>query len=130
MSIVGDIATRLTAQVPSRTVYAHAVPDGPLPAQYLVVRASEGSEGSTRVCATTDTQTPSVWVTSVARNANPQVAAQECAWAAGRVRVALRDWTPGVWPVTPETSQGPTRDESIPATTFYAVEQFSVRTNL
>ena len=67
------------------------------------------------------------WVT---RNAQPPAAAQEAAWGASRVRAALRDWRPdGKWKVRPETSQPAQRDEDA-GTTFYAVEQFSIRLSI
>lgn len=127
MTLLADVTARLASQIPSRTVYAGAVPDGTLPTRYLVVWASEGSEESNRLCDTTNIQTPSFWVTSVSRNSSPMVAAQESAWGSSKVRAALRDWRPAAkWKVRPETSQPATRDESA-TTTYYAVEQFSVR---
>ena len=130
MTLLADVTARLAAQIPSRTVYAGAVPDGTLPTRYLVVWASEGSEESTRLCDTTNVQTPTFWVTSVSRNSSPTVAAQESAWGATKVRAALRDWKPdGKWKVRPETSQPARRDESA-TTTFFAVEQFTVRLSL
>ena len=130
MTLLADVAARLASQVPSRTVYAGAVPDGTLPTRYLVVWASEGSEESTRLCDTTNVQTPTFWVTSVSRNASPMVAAQEAAWGSSKVRAAMRDWRPySQWKVRPESSQPPRRDESA-TTTFYAVEQFTVQVSL
>lgn len=130
MTLLADVTARLSAQIPSRTVYAGAVPDGTLPTRYLVVWASEGTEESTRMCDTTNVQTPTFWVTSVSRNNSPQVAAQEASWGANKVRAALRDWRPDAkWKVRPETSQPATRNESA-TTTYYAVEQFTVRLSL
>lgn len=130
MTLLADVTARLAAQIPSRTVYAGAVPDGTLPTRYLVVWASEGSEESTRLCDTTNVQTPTFWVTSVSRNASPTVAAQESAWGASKVRAALRDWRPySQWKVRPEASQPVQRDDTA-TTTFYAVEQFTVRLSL
>lgn len=129
MSAVDEAVARLVAQVPGRTIYAHAVPDGALPARYLVVYGSEGAEESTRACQTVNVQTPAVWVTSVSRNTNPQSAAREAAWGASKARLALRNYRPdGTWAFRAEVSQPPQRDESISETTFYAVEQFSRRT--
>ena len=130
MTLLADVTARLAAQIPSRTVYAGAVPDGTLPQRYLVVWASEGTEESTRMCDTTNVQTPTFWVTSVSRNASPMVASQESAWGSSRVRAALRDWRPDAkWKVRPETSQPARRDESA-STTFFAVEQFTVRLSI
>ena len=127
MTLLADVTTRLAAQIPSRTVYAGAVPDGTLPQRYLVVWASEGSEESTRLCDTTNVQTPTFWVSSVSRNNSPQVAAQEASWGSSRVRTALRDWRPdAMWKVRPEASQPAIRNETA-TTTYYAVEQFTVR---
>jgi hypothetical protein len=131
VTLLADVAARLAAQIPSRTVYAGAVPDGTLPTRYLVVWASEGTEESTRLCDTTNVQTPSFWVTSVSRNTRPEVAAQESAWGASKVRAAMRDWRPaGQWKVRPESSQPPRRDDTVDTTTFAAVEQFSVRLSI
>ena len=130
MTLLADVTARLAAQIPSRTVYAGAVPDGTLPTRYLVVWASEGTEESTRLCDATNVQTPTFWVTSVSRNASPMVASQEAAWGASKVRAALRDWRPySQGKVRPESSQPALRDESA-TTTFYAVEQFTVRLSL
>ncbi len=131
MTLLADVAARLVAQIPSRTVYAGAVPDGTLPTRYLVVWASEGSEESTRLCDTTNVQTPTFWVTSVSRHAEPQIAAQEAAWGSSKVRAALRDWRPASqWKVRPEASQPPRRDEAVAATTYTATEQFTVRLSI
>ena len=129
---LGDLVkSHLESTVTARTVYAGAVPDGTLPARYLVVWTSEGSEEATRSCGTTNVQTPVVWVTSVSRNTAPNVAAREAAWGAARARAALRGFRPeGRWRFTPETSSPARRDESISATTFYAVEQFTLRSTI
>lgn len=131
MGAVEDAATRLRAQIASRTVYEHAVPDGDLPAQYLVVYGTEGREESTRMSQTVNVTTPTVWVSSVSRNAEPEVAAREAAWGASKARTALRNYRPdGSWAFRSETSQPARRDESASVTTFLAVEQFSRRTSL
>lgn len=131
MTAVDEAVARLKAQVPSRTVYAHAVPDGTIPAQYLVVYGSNGSEESARMGGTVNLGEPAVWVTSVSRNAKPELAAREAAWGAQKAREALRNYRPdGTWSFRAETSQPPQRDDSLDQTTFYAVEQFSRRTFL
>lgn len=131
MGAVEDAVTRLTAQVTARTVYPYAVPDeDDLPARYLVVYGSEGSEESPRLVGTVSIQTPSVWVVSVSRSANPVVAAREAAWGAQKARAALRNHSPdGTWAFRSESSQPARRDESNP-TTYSATEQFSRRTFL
>lgn len=122
------IQTRLTAQIASRTVYLNGVPDGVLPARYIVVWASEGSEERTRACDAVNVQTPSIWVTSVSRNGDAEKAAHEAAWGAAKVREALRNYRPeSRWAVRAETSSPPRRDETLPETTYSAVEQFSIR---
>ena len=131
LALADAAAARLTSRIPSRTVYSGAVPDGPLPERYLIVWASEGSEESTRSPGSATVQTPALWVTSVSRNPSPLVAAREAAWAAGKVRAALRGWRPeSAWLVRAEVSSPPRRDESIAATTFAATEQFSLRSSL
>jgi hypothetical protein len=131
MTAVDEAAARLTEQVPSRTVFSYAVPDGTLPARYLLVSGSPGSEESARMGGTVNLGEPFVWVTSVSRNAKPEVAAREAAWGAQKAREALRNYRPdGTWSFRAETSQAPQRDDSLDATTFYAVEQFSRRTFL
>ena len=129
MGAVEDAVTRLTAQIPSRSVYPYAVPDGTLPARYLVVYGSEGSEDSTRAVGHVNAQTPAVWVVSVARAARPETAAREASWGATKSREALRNYSPdATWAFRAEVSQPAQRDESTDVTTFYAVEQFSRRT--
>ena len=131
MGAVEDAVARLTAQIPSRTVYPYAVPDGTVPARYLVVYGSEGVEESTRMVQHVNQQVPTVWVTSVARNTNPITAAREASWGAQKAREALRNYSPdGSWAFRAEISQPASRDESTTSTTFFAVEQFSRRTSL
>lgn len=128
LELADAVAVRLTSLVPSRTVYAHGVPDGDLPARYLIVWASEGSEESTRMVRTVHVQTPAVWVTSVSRNTSPEVAARESQWGAGKAREALRNWLPeSRWAMKHDSSAPARRDESIDATTYVATEQFSLR---
>lgn len=118
---------RLEGQIPSRPVYVGAPPVSP-PARYLLVRTSEGSEESTRSTFTVNIQTPSLWVMSVSRNANPNRAADEASWGAARTREAMRGWAPDPsWAARSEASDPARRDESLPDTTFVAVEQFSRR---
>lgn len=129
MGAVDDVAARLTAQVTARTVYPYAAPNGALPARYLIVHGSAGTESSERLADQVDAVDAPVWVTSVSRNADPEVAAREAAWGAEKAREALRGWRPAAtaWKVRSEASQPAKRDESINEATFYAVEQFSVK---
>lgn len=125
------VKARLVAEIPSRPVFVGAPPDGTAPARYLVVRASEGSEESTRSSQTVSVQTPALWVTSVSRNAKPNEAESEANWAAAKARAALRNWRPeSEWAVRSDASAMARRDESLPDTTFYAVEQFSFRSHI
>lgn len=130
MGAVEDAVTRLTAQIPSRTVYPYAAPDGNLPARYLVVYGSDGTEESNRLTQTVNVLRPAVWVVSVARNLRPEVAAREAAWGASKARTALRDYRPsGSYAFRHETGDtSPRRDDTASTTTFVAAEQFSIRT--
>lgn len=129
--LVAATVTRLDAQVPGWTTYAHGVPDGALPARYRVVRASEGWEESTRACGSTSVQSPQLWVTSVVRYQDARFATEQAAQDAAAVRVALRDWRPeGRWALRPNGSQPAGRNEATPTTTAYAVEQFALRSSI
>jgi len=131
MGAVEEAVARLASQIPARTVYPYAVPDGDLPPRYLVVFGSEGSEESTRMSQTVNVATPAVWVTSVSRNEDPEVAAREASWGAQKARAALRNYRPdGSYAFRAESSQPARHDETASVSTFYAVEQFSRRTSL
>ena len=129
MALVEDVAARLRTQVPSRTVYEHAVPDGTVAAAYLLVRAAVTDEGSERMSTTTHVDHSGVWVLSVARNGNPHVASRTADAGASFARAALRDWRPsgGQWPLRFDTGRVADRDESLPETTFSAALQYSLR---
>ena len=131
MGAVEEAAARLRSQIPSRTVYEYAAPDGTLPTTYLVVYGSQGSEEATRMSQTVNVATPAVWVSSVSRNAKPEAAAREAAWGAQKARAALRNYRPtDTWAFRAESSQPARHDELASTSTFYAVEQFSRRTSL
>lgn len=128
LELAESVAARLRSEVPSRTVFEGAVPDGALPAQYLVVVTSEGDEAATRACDVVNQQTPYLWVYSVSRNALPDVAAWEARWGAAATRRALRNWRPeGTWRVWSLASIPAGRNDTTPDTTFEAMEQFRVR---
>lgn len=129
MGLVEDSAARLRTQVPSRTVYEHAVPDGAIAASYLLVRGSISGESSERMCDTTNVVDHALYVLSVARNGNPHVAARTADAGLTFARAALRDWRPsgGQWKLRYETGAAPYRDDSIPETTFVAAAQYGVR---
>lgn len=128
LALIDAGKARLGPLIPSRTVYAGAVPDGPLPAKYIVLWASEGSEESTRSTGTMNVQTPELWVSSVSRNERPEVAAREAAWGAREARKALRGWRPeSDWALRHEVSAPARRDELATAVVYVATEQFSLR---
>lgn len=124
------VKARLEALIPSRPVYV-GTPSADAPARYLIVHASEGSEESTRSTFTTNVQTPTLWVTSVAHNTDQATAEREAGWTAPKIRAALRNWRPeSAWSVRPEISRPARRDGSMPEHTFTAVEQFSLRSHI
>lgn len=129
MGVVEDVAARLRTQVPSRTVYEHAVPDGTIPAAYLLVRASVSTEFSERMCDATHAVTHAVYVSSVARNGDAHVAARTANAGSKFARDALRDWRPsgGQWKLRFVTAPAASRDESLPETTFVAPVQYGLR---
>lgn len=131
-TLVEDVAARLRSQVPSRVVFELAVPDGDLPAAYLLVRATPSSELSERMTDTTDHVSWTVRVLSVARHVDPFKAARTADAGAGFAREALRGYRPlsGPWRLRYELSLDATRDESLPETTFAAAVQYAVRRNL
>lgn len=120
---------RLAAAIPARTVYLGAVPDGTLPARYIVVWTSEGGDEATRSCDVVNVQTPELRVTSVSRNPLPEQAWREATWGIVQAREALRNWRPeGSWRLRlVEPSMPPTRNDSLPVTTYQAVDQYRVR---
>lgn len=129
--LVEAAKARLDAEVPGWTTYANGVPDGNLPGRYRVLRASEGWEEATRACGRTSVQAPSLWVTSVVRHPNGQFAASQVAQDAAAVRAALRDWRPeGKWKLAPAGSQPAGRNEALPDTNAYTVEQFTYRSTI
>jgi hypothetical protein len=129
---LGDLAqTRLVSQIPGRTIYLDAVPDGTLPPRYIIVRTSEGTEEANRAVDVPNRQTPHLWATSVSRNHDPRQAAREAKWGAAQVRIALRGWRPDArWRLKHEASLPARRDESISETTFFAVEQFRLPSSI
>mgnify|MGYP003588834947 FL=1 len=132
MTLVEVVAARLRAHVTSRTVFEFAVPDGPLPTAYLLVRATPASERATRMTDTTDHVMWTVRVLSVARHVDPFKAARTADVGSSMARTALRDYRPllGPWRMRFELSADAYRDESLPETTFVAAIQYAVRTSL
>ena len=132
VDLVPVVAARLAAQLgASRVVYSYAVPDGALPARYVVVRASVGEGSTANTAGVVDMRTPVLFVTSVAADADEQRAAREAGWSARKAVDALTDWRPtlGVAAWRPEhvSSLAPSRDDSLPEPVAYAVDQFIFR---
>ena len=129
MALVEDVAARLRTQVPSRTVFEHAVPDGTIPAAYLLVRASISGEDAERLCDATNRVDHALYVLSISRNKDAHVAARTADAGMTFARAALRDWRPsgGQWKLRYETGSAPYRDESTPETTFVAAAQYGLR---
>lgn len=132
MGVVEDVAARLRTQVPSRTVYEYAVPDGPLPAAYVLVRSAVTDEESVRMCGTVSVETSTVRVLSVARNNNPHVAGRTADAGSAFCRAALRGYRPGAgqWRLVYETGSDAYRDDSLPETTYMTALQYSLRRDL
>lgn len=124
MTTVVDLAAdHLAAQVPSRTVYRHALPER-TDARYLWVYGNAPVMESDDLCDSLNLRQVTLWVTSASRAADPQAAAQEAAWGAEKAQEALRGWRPGAgyWKPVPLSSQPPQRDTDLPdAVVVYAV---------
>lgn len=131
-TVVEDIAARLRAQVPSRTVFEWAVPDGALPAAYLLVRATPVDEASGRMVDTVDHEQWTVRVLSIARNADPLKAARTADAGATLARRALRGYRPlsGQWRLRFELGSDAFEDDATTETAFNAPLQYSLRINL
>lgn len=122
-SIVDLTAARLTAQVTSRTVYAHAVPKLPA-ALYLWVYSDVPLPSSLDLADSQTIRGVTVWINSVASDSNPGTAAAEAMAGAQMAQDALTGWRPldGAWKPVPISSQPPIKDDDIPGqTVFYAV---------
>lgn len=131
-TVVEDVAARLRAQVPSRTVFEWAVPDGALPAAYLLVRASPTGESGERMPDTVDHEGWTVRVLSVCQNADPHVAARTADAGATFARRALRGYRPlaGQWRLLFDLGADAYRDELSTQTVYNAPLQYSLRVNV
>ena len=83
------------------------------------------------MCDGIDMREPVVWVTSVVRHGDGQFAASECDASSLRVRDALRGWRPTLgrtnWKCRHTGLSRPgSRNESLPETTYTAVEGFTL----
>jgi hypothetical protein len=130
-ALVDLVVSRLEAQVSTkRTVYSLAVPSQPV-ARYLVVWAPVGADESLDLADTQSLRSADVTVTSVSRNTKPEEAAREALAGLEFAHAALLGWRPSLgrsaWKPEPVSSQPPRRDDDLPDTTFYAVEQWRFR---
>lgn len=131
-TVVEDVAARLRALVPSRTVFEWAVPDGALPAAYLLVRATPTDEASGRMTDTVDHEDWTVRVLSIARNGDPFKAARTADAGATLARTALRGYRPmsGQWRLRFELGSDAFKDDTTTETAYTAPLQYSLRINL
>jgi hypothetical protein len=125
---VEAVASRIESQTgAARTVYRTAVPDNPAP-RYLVVRSNIGEDESVDLGDSQALRAATVTVTSASTNALDQVAADEAMWGMEKAHGALHGWRPTVgrasWKPVLLSSLEPTNDESLPTTTYYAVERW------
>lgn len=124
------VADRLAAQIPSRTVYLEAVPDGALPARYLLVSDGGDTEAASSMCDRVDLVGHAVLVKSVSFSSDPVVAAREAGWGEEKAREVLRDWRPSIgsatWKVRASDNYlAPSRDDSTGSTAFMAGRYFN-----
>jgi hypothetical protein len=131
-TVVEDVAARLRAQVPSRTVFEWALPDGVLPPAYLLVRATPTAESGARMPDTVDHEDWTVRVLSVAKNADPHVAARTADAGATFARRALRNYRPlsGQWRLLFDLGADAYPDDVASSTAYTAPLQYSLRDNV
>ena len=128
MSLVDDVKARLDAGSMGRAVYAREVPNGALPAQYILVRETPNAELGSRMCDTTNLQDHVVRVLSVARDGHPEQAAHFAEIGRKLAMTQLRDWRPTSaykfkLVVAPDTYA----DKALPDFTEVAAAQYSYR---
>lgn len=130
--VVEPIASRIESVVgAARVVYRYGVPDGALPATYILVTASVGETSSSNLAGLADRRTSTVDVKSVSRDPDRHQAAREALWGARKVVDALTDYRPSVgrvaWPMDHLTSYTPVADDSLPdAVVMQAVERYTL----
>lgn len=130
--VVEPIASRIESVVgAARVVYRYGVPDGALPATYILVTASVGETSSSNLAGLADRRTSTVDVKSVSRDPDRHQAAREALWGARKVVDALTDYRPSVgrvaWPMDHLTSYAPVADDSLPdAVVMQAVERYTL----
>ena len=130
--VVEPIASRIESVVgAARVVYRYGVPDGALPATYILVTASVGETSSSNLAGLADRRTSTVDVKSVSRDPDRHQAAREALWGARKVVDSLTDFRPAVgrvaWPMDHLTSYAPVADDSLPdAVVMQAVERYTL----
>jgi len=130
--VVEPIASRIESVVgAARVVYRYGVPDGALPATYILVTASVGETSSSNLAGLADRRTSTVDVKSVSRDPDRHQAAREALWGARKVVDALTDFRPAVgrvaWLMDHLASYAPTADDSLPdAVVMQAVERYTL----
>lgn len=126
MSLARDVALTLRAALPTTTVYDFAVPNGPLPESYILVRAGVADEYATRMCATTSTAEDLVRVLAVSRHSQPEVAASRADALRSSFVPVLRDWRPAgsLRSLRWDAGGDAFRDTSLPDQTFVAPVQY------
>ena len=130
--VVEPIASRIESVVgAARVVYRYGVPDGALPATYILVTASVGETSSSNLAGLADRRTSTVDVKSVSRDPDRHQAAREALWGARKVVDSLTDFRPAVgrvaWPMDHLTSYAPVADDSLPdAVVMQAVERYAL----
>jgi hypothetical protein len=126
--LVDDVASRLRTQVPSRTVYEHAVPASPA-SRYLLVASSETRLADTLgdIARMRDSV---IWVTSVSRNPDAVQAADEAAWGSEKAADALMGWRTSTgdiaWKPVHLSGQPVQRDDALPDVVMFAVDRYGI----
>ena len=129
--VVEPIASRIESVVgAARVVYRYGVPDGALPATYILVTASVGETSSSNLAGLADRRTSTVDVKSVSRDPDRHQAAREALWGARKVVDSLTDFRPAVgrvaWLLDHMASYAPAADDSLPEVVMQAVERYTL----
>jgi hypothetical protein len=130
VDVVEAVAALLEESILFWTVYRHVVSDRPVPF-YLVVCFIVGEVFSVNFVDGIDVRQSVVWVMLVYCDLDPHVAAREASWASDRVvtvvaghRFSLGQAT---WMARHVASQMAIRDDDLPETVWFAVEQFLIQ---
>jgi len=126
VSLAHDIAEALKVALTGVTVYDFAVPNGTLPASYIIVRAGVVNEFPTRMARATNKAEDVARVIAVSRHTNPEVAASLAESLRSRFVPVLRDWRPSGSQRALRFDLGGDafRDTSLPDVTFVAPVQY------